>query len=267
MNYRSKSKGVRYCGAKGKCGGIVKVINQLVMPDRPYWEPFVGSGKIIQGVTGCRRYGSDIDGRIITLMRRIQEGWEPPSSVSEDEYAKWMRVAKDDPTCIDPMVAFVGFGLSFGARFGQGYARSKTKYVNFAESARTALLRQKPFLHNVDLRTRPYHWGFWHSQPGLMYCDPPYEGTKPVGSNLKPFDNARFWSWAQEAVREGWTVLVSEYVCPIREAKVVWQKEVSAGIRFGTHGDGGETGSGKKKSEKLFLLGGDHHKKIGLGLF
>jgi DNA adenine methylase len=265
MNYKNRNKGVRYNGSKGKCTEITRIVNSLLRPGDLYWEPFLGAAKIMQGVRWEERFGSDADPNIVGLLNAVQAGWEPPSSVSEDEYKLWMSRRKTHVG--DPMLGFVGYGCSFGARYFQGYARSKEGTVNFAASARTALLRQKPFLAGVKMFVDDYRNSSPYShQHVVIYCDPPYEGTKPVGADLKPFDSAAFWEWAKVVARAGHTVLVSEYKCPFPDAAVVWQKSVAAGIRFGTGGDGGDKGDGTRKTEKLFLLNPKSARGIGLGL-
>jgi DNA adenine methylase len=269
-SYTSRSKGVRYCGAKGRQAEyIVPIINSLTRGRGVYWEPFVGSGKIIQSVKADWRIGSDIDRPIIALLRAVQEGWNPPLKVTEEEYAAWMARRDNPKYDYNPMMGFVGYGCSFGARYFQGYARSKKGEVNFAESARLALLRQKPFLKDVTLLCRPYTApGKNPAEIDVIYCDPPYNGTKPVGSKVsKPFDSAEFWKTAMRYVECGATVLVSEYTCPIKSAEVLWESKVAAGIRYGTGGDGGGKGSGKRKPEKLFCLNPGTGKNVGLGLF
>jgi len=267
MNYRKRNKGIRFCGSKGKCGEIVQIIQELIPTSNGvYWEPFLGAAKIMQSIHCGKRYGTDSDPHIVSLLSHIQNGWIPPTSISEEEYKLWMGRRKKEKYQYDPMMGFVGYGCSFGARYFQGYARSKKGEVNFAASARTALLRQKPFLKNVIFGHGDYRKvDAPKCEEMLIYCDPPYEGTKPVGG-MKPFNNKKFWSWAVSKAHDH-IVLVSEYQCPIDCAVVIWEKSVAAGIRFGTKGDGGGIGSGKRKLEKLFCINPEHAKGVGLGLF
>lgn len=259
-------KGIRFIGSKGKCGEIARIVNDLMPPNGTYWEPFVGAGKIMQGVRAAHRYGSDIDCHIIDLLTSIQRGWEPPSRVSEDDYKYWKKACRQGAR--DPLIGFIGYACSFGGRFFEGYARSKQADVNFAASARRSLLRQKPFLQDV-LWWRGDYSNYRDEQlvdrPDLIYMDPPYAGTKPCGSVKTQFDSTAFWKWATQKAKHS-IVLVSEYTCPVKHAVVVWEKSVSAGIRFGTGGDGGAKGSGKRKLEKLFLLNPNVADKVGFGI-
>lgn len=267
MKY-SGSKGVRYCGGKGKCQEIIKIIQDL-LPSRGgfFWDCMGGSGKITQGVRCETRILSDIDPHIVNLLMAIQVGWIPPDSVSERAYRYWMRQYKEEPLCADPMVGFCGYGLSFGARFFQGYARSKSGTVNFAKTAKAALLRQKPFMRGVTFLTGDYKklYKDFDYAPDVIYCDIPYKGTKHVGQG-KPFDHDQFYKWVEFAAKQS-IILISEYECSIEDAKVVWSQSTAAGIRFGTGGDGGAKGIGKRKLEKLFLVARGDSPRIGLGLY
>lgn len=245
------------------------IINSFTRGRGQYWEPFVGSGKVIQSVKAEDRTGTDLDRPMIALLKAVQSGWNPPTVVTEDDYGLWMSRRKKLRYADDPMMGFVGYGCSFGARYFQGYARSKKGTVNFAESARAALLRQKPLLKDVYLFVDDYRQVMTGGRlnPRVMYCDPPYRGTKPVGSAVtRAFDSDEFWQWAVNWAAKGWIVLVSEYECPVKTASVLWESKVAAGIRFDTGGDGGATGSGRKKYEKLYCLSEGASKQVGLGL-
>lgn len=58
---------------------IAAVIESLYADQTFYLEPFVGAASILRSVNlPILRVGSDIDPDIITLIRHIQKGWEPP---------------------------------------------------------------------------------------------------------------------------------------------------------------------------------------------
>lgn len=265
--YRSKHKGIRYAGSKGKCGAAIRYIQSCIEPGGIFHDAMCGACKVVQSITNCERWASDKDEPIMTLLVEIQNGWEPPSIVTEGEYREWM--AKRGKVK-HPMMGFVGYGCSFGARYFQGYARSKNGQVNFAASARSALLRQKPFLRGVHLGIGDYRklgeeLDQRRSRPRTIYYDPPYEGTKIVGSGNQRFDSKSFWEYVLHQSKKH-TVLISEYHCPLPQAEIIWEAEIAAGIRFGTSGDGGKVGSGKKKVERLYCLRPSVRKKIGLGI-
>jgi len=249
---------MHYAGSKSKVRGITLVIQSFIPHGGIYWEPFVGAGRMIERINNCRRYGSDLDVHIIDLLKAMQNGWQPPGSLSEKEYQHWMKVAKTTKTR-DPMIAFVGYGCSFGGVFFGGYARCE-KGVNktvAAIHARNQLLSSRRMIQGVELRVRNYTKGLWiDEQPDVIYADPPYEGTRKVGG-LGGFDNTAFWKWCQQQAGLGSVVLVSEYICPIGGARVIWERQVRKSLRA--------TDGTTHKVERLYCIGAGTNSNIGFG--
>lgn len=204
-------------------------------PGQLYWEPFVGGASVIarMGDHGPR-IGSDANEALITLYRAMQNGWEPPESLGEEEYRR-LKEAKDPA---DPLTAFAGFGCSFGGKWFGGYARSRG--TNFVSVAKRSLLAKAKACGTVDWQCRAYN-----DTPApagaLIYCDPPYSGTTGYGA-AGPFDSSAFWRWA-EAASERSVVLVSEYEAP-RGWVSVWEAPHLCQLR--------RTGSTTKTTERLF---------------
>lgn len=243
---------MRYCGGKGHyTDGIIQTIRSLIPTGGVYWEPFVGSAKIIARVRHCHRYGSDIDPHIIRLLIAIQKGWKPPNRVTEDVYHIW----KERKDWDHPMVAFVGYGCSFGGKFFGGYIR---KGHGTLEEVRSTLMKQKPFLEGIDFRVRDYREGFWGKGiPDAVYCDVPYDRTIAVGNRTTKFNSDEFWKWCAQMSKKS-IILVSEYSCLVPGAKCLWSKTMPKSLRSK---DGIDT-----KTEKLFCLNQEVGKKIGFGL-
>ena len=59
----------------------------------------------------------------------------------------------------------------------------------------------------------------------LIYCDPPYEGTKQYATS-KNFKHEAFWQWCRDKAAEGHIVFVSEYNAP-DDFRCIWQKELT----------------------------------------
>jgi DNA adenine methylase len=244
---------------------MAQVINGLIPAGGSYWEPFVGSGQMLQRVRAARRFGSDLDHNIIDLLKAVQRGWQPPRALTVEEHKHWRRRARAGVR--HPMVAFAGYGCSFGGGFFAGYARDKRGEgdpAHYAGAARRSLLDQKPLLATAVLRAADYRAGFWMGfRPDVVYCDIPYAGTSVPGNRgggrgKTTFDHDAFWKWAAEAGRES-TVLVSEYECPAAGARVVWERTLWGGLRY-------QDGSARK-TERLFVLCPKAAGRIGLGLF
>jgi hypothetical protein len=264
MNYHHPSKGIQYAGGKGRCKELLSILNALLAPGDVYWEPFCGSCKIVQGVRpDARRFASDADPHVTALLLAVRRGWDPPAEVGEEEYKKWQRVAAEGKAT--PMTAFCGYGCSFGAKWFAGYARdARGGGTSKAKASRRALARQRPYLAGVEIWCEDYRRAYAGLKrrgvrPAVIYCDPPYAGTIPVGSVRRPFDSEKFWAWAVRRAGRA-VVLVSEFSCPVPGAAVLWERALS--------GRGGlRSKSGVRKAEKLFCLNAGAGSRVGLGLF
>jgi DNA adenine methylase len=169
---------------------------------------------------------------LITLYQALQQGWTPPDTVSEEEYARVK--ALNDPN--SPLTAFIGIGCSWGGKWWGGYARSGDR--NYARNAKNSLAKR-------DLTGITFmHLNFMQSSievdGALIYCDPPYVGTTGYGQE---FDHILFWQRVRD-LSERNIVLVSEYQAP---------EDFVCVAEFATRTDL-RTGSGGKEQrlERLF---------------
>ena len=115
---------MRYMGSKARhAKHIIPILMDGHDQSKPYIEPFVGGGNMIDKVPADIRWGSDLAGYAIALLYALSKGWEPPASLSEAEYHQ----IKEDPHGYDPeIVGFAAYSCSFGGEFWGGYARGKT---------------------------------------------------------------------------------------------------------------------------------------------
>lgn len=82
---------------------------------------------------------------------------------------------------------------------------------------------------------------YQHEEGDVVYCDPPYSGTK--GYDGREFDHAAFWEWVRT---RDYPVYVSEYNAP-EDFICMWQKEK---MRLGGGGNSNKYG---KALEKVFV--------------
>lgn len=159
---------------------------------------------------------SDCHPALIALYGALQEGWDPPPTVTREDYDR-ARLLLDS----DPLKGFIGFGASFGGRWFGGFARDQDGY-DYARGSRRTLLRQFRHLQGVEFECRSFfdvEPGTWQ---GVIYCDPPYRGTKRYTTGA--FDHAGFWDLCRRWVNTGVRVFVSELECPI-DHQVRWSIE------------------------------------------
>lgn len=222
---------MRYNGGKKRIG---KQLSEIINKTNPqvYWEPFCGMCSVGLNVTAPVRYFSDADEAAIAVLKAVVDGYEFPTSLSEEEY----HAAKKLPPS-NPLHGFAKYGCSFGG-IG-GYAKD-AKGTNYALVAKRSLLKMKN-LEGVDIchksasekSTPP-------SGTDTIYLDPPYKGTAAVGAKINQGD--WFWPWAENLSKTA-NVFVSEYEAPLGWICVFEKK--TGGMRL--------TSGREKKPERLFV--------------
>lgn len=177
-------------------------------------EPFMGGGAVTEKLAPhfAETVSSDVVEDIVLMWQAVIEGWEPPKSVSEEEYQK---LRDEKPSALR---SFAGFGGSFGGKFFAGYARggltsSGEPRNHQGESARSIsrtgkILREHAVsVHLLDYRDADV-------RPGdVVYCDPPYAGTFGY-SEAGAFDTNEFIQTVESWAHAGAEVFVSEYSAP-----------------------------------------------------
>lgn len=204
---------MQYVGGKQKSGGsqIATLFNTMIVKHglTTYSEPFCGGLSVTQRIRAKHRHASDACVALITLYQEIQKGWNPPTSLTKEQWLD-LKVANDPQ---DPLTAFAGFGCSiFGSWFDSFVPRSKRtgdNYVSSATAAAESLLNKMSKCRDVNFTSGDYQSVITGE---IIYCDPPYKNTREyeaVGS----FDTDRFWKWARE-VSSHRLLAVSEQQAP-----------------------------------------------------
>ena len=230
---------MRYLGGKTK---IAKHIIPLMLlhrtPEQYFVDMFTGGTNIACAVGG-NVIANDSHYELIKMWQAVQQGWDIPTNISEKLY----QSIKATPNNYPPeLVAFAGFGCSFGGKYFGGYARSGGR--NYANEARKGILRKAKNLtktifinqNYVDVEIPPN---------SIIYCDPPYANTTEYSSGK--FDNAQFWDWALHMSKLH-TLFVSEFIAP-QPFKCIWEqkRKISTAIK-----------SYQTKTERLFTYKGDN---------
>ncbi len=199
---------MQYLGGKFRIAKeVCDVINSLLSNFEYYIEPFVGGANIVCGVVHPKRLAMDANEALITMYQALQNGWEPPEFVSEDEYAE-LKATQDSQ---NPLTAFAGFGCSFGGKWFGGYAGKGNR--NYALNAKNSLGKKITALKNVKFVAGDYT-SFVYPQNSLIYCDPPYADTTGYDGVKGKFNSDVFWDWCRRQSQTGNFVLVSEYSAP-----------------------------------------------------
>lgn len=240
---------MRYIGSKNRLAKYITPILQKTIDENgitTYYEPFVGGANMIDKIRCEKRIGNDIHPELISMWQVLQQGWQPPNHISEEEYCK----VRDNREAYPPhYVGYVGFNSTFGARYFGGYARGfksdgVTPRDQSDESYRN-IMRQLPNVQDVEFVYGDYRGQYSNIENAVIYCDPPYIKSKKYYNNA--FDYDTFWNWCREKSRDNY-VYISGYEAP-EDFTCVWSKECLANFSS-TRGDGK---ADKARIEKLFI--------------
>ena len=207
---------------------------------RCYVEPFVGGGNMIDKVDG-RRIGNDCNPYLIAMWRALQGGWVPPTTISR-EYYNEMRDNYNNGGMVDAhIIGYVGYNGSYGGRFfSGGYSGSANGKRDYILEKYNNIMKQLPSLLGVTFTCGSYD-EMDIPDNSVIYCDPPYCGTKSYDKNK--FDYDKFWDWCRMLSKDGHVVFISEYNAPA-DFECVWSKVVNSSLTSNT--------GAKKGIEKLF---------------
>lgn len=233
----SKSKIAKY---------IVPIIQQKIEESgsKVYIEPFAGGCNVIDKVSAKYRIASDINEYLIALFKYLQVGGTLPDNITKEEYGEVRANVAAFPAWY---VGAVGFLASYKGRFFEGgysgYRKTKCGDRDYYKESRNNILNQmqQGGVFGIDFRSGDYRE--YAPERCVIYCDPPYEGTKRYG-NARQFDYNEFWQLMREWSKSN-IVLISELSAP-DDFITIWEKEVDRSMRAKEH---------FKATEKLFMWG------------
>lgn len=237
---------MRYMGSKNRISKYIAPILQGAIDDNhitTYVEPFGGGMNMIDKIRCENRIANDIHSELIAMWKALQDGWDPPAHISFEEYS---YVRSNRATLPPYYVGYVGFAASFGGRyFDGGYARGSkvdgAKRREYSDESYRNIMNQLPALMDVEFICGDYR--DLNITNSVIYCDPPYEGTKNYSTG--EFYHSVFWDWCREQAKNN-ILFVSEYCAP-EDFECVWQKDTI--VNFDSLRDGA-----KKRTEKLFVI-------------
>ena len=244
---------MKYMGSKSRIAKHIVPIIQRYIDDnniRCYWEPFVGGANVIDKISCQHKIGSDKNQYLIALLNHVKNGGQLLDIVSKELYDKARTAFNNGDTSEfeDWQIGNIGFLASYNGRwFDGGYAKpgyEKTKktglrYRDYYSEAKSNLLDQSPDLVGIEFVCQDY--ADIHPSGTLIYCDPPYQGTKQY-ANAMMFDYDLFWKTVREWSADN-IVIVSEQNAP-EDFTCIWEQEVSRSIKANDK---------SKATEKLFI--------------
>ena len=200
---------MQYLGGKSRIAKrIAAHLEALAAPGALIEDRFCGGLSVAAAIKHRPLRVADANAALVCTLRAVQDGWVPPESLSEAEYA--VLKATRDPT--DPLTAFAAAGCSFGAKWWGGYARAKMHPQGYAGFASRSLRRKVGALAGICVECTDYREPV-QVAGSIVYLDPPYADA--VGyPGCEEFDHAEFWTTAEQWARGNVTVRVSEYSAP-----------------------------------------------------
>ncbi|NQY31432.1 MAG: DNA adenine methylase, partial [Flavobacteriaceae bacterium] len=170
---------MKYMGSKNR---IAKNLLPIMLKNRTegqWWvEPFVGGANMIDKVNG-NRIGSDSNKYLIASLVKLQQGWLPEKSISEETY---INVKENINMYEDFFVGYIGFQLSFGAMWFSTFRRDKAGVRDYSLEAYRNVKKQAKKIKGVIFSHNRYEEVVIPNK-SIIYCDPPYRGTAGYKEN------------------------------------------------------------------------------------
>lgn len=214
---------------------IVPIIQKYIDNNnvKIYIEPFVGGANVIDKISCKKKIGGDKQQYLIALYQNLNRISELPKFVTKEHYSD-VRLSFNNNTdkYEDWYKGGVGFLASYNGRFFDGgYAgivHTKSGIDrNYYDEAKRNLEAQIIDLQNVEWRCGDYKNICGDIKSSVIYCDPPYQGTKQYGIS-KNFDYDIFWSWCREMSKNN-IVIISEHSAP-DDFRCIWEQDVKRTI-------------------------------------
>ena len=211
---------MRYQGGKSRIAN--EIASKLAtggaeLPSNTLVSLFCGACNIEAKVKGYDKIiCNDNQPYLIALFKALQNGFELPDIVTEEQYHYFKQNKDVNP----PLTGFVGFACSFGGKWFGGYARDG-KRVNYALRGKKSLAKKMETLTNVKFVCMDYR-DVVLPDGCVVYADPPYNGTTQYAN--RKFDSESFWEYMRE-ISKSHLVYISELNAP-DDFVCIWQKDI-----------------------------------------
>lgn len=239
---------MKYMGSKSRISKYIVPIIQKYIDDnniKTYIEPFVGGANIIDKIICENKKAGDKQFYLIELFKNLDKINLLPKDFIEREHYNDVRNSYNTKNgkYEDWYIGAIGFLASYNGRFFDGgyagLANDKGKIRNYYDECKRNLEAQIKHINDIEFTHCSYE--VWKPVNSLIYCDPPYYGTKQYNCS-KNFNYDIFWQWCRDMSKNN-IVLISEQTAP-DDFKVIWKQEVHRTIK---------TNDKKIKTEKLFI--------------
>lgn len=219
----------------GSKARIIKYILPFLLEDKEkyqyYIEPFCGGCNSICKVKGIKRIASDINPYLIALWKGLQNGekYKYRENITKEIYNEARNEYNNriNNKYSNFELGWIGYMASFNGRFFDGGYSGIYKGRNYIEEQIRNVNKQIPYIKDILFLNQSY-LNFKNIENSIIYCDPPYKGTKQYMYS-KDFDYNIFWEWCRQMHKRGNKIFISEYNAP-SDFICIWEKEVKTFI-------------------------------------
>ena len=219
---------MRYFGGKVRISKpLSEYLNLHLKENQTFVDLFCGSCNVISQIDNDRlRIANDKHYYLIEMWKALQNNWEMPNEISEEEYL-YIKNNKDEKPYL---TGFVGFGCSFSGKWFGGYCRDNTNR-NYCLNAKNSNLKkmlnlQDVLFYNLDYQDVNIPYG------SLVYCDIPYKNTTPYcKKEVGTFNHEEFYQWVRNN-SDKYDIYISEYKENVpNDFEIVWELKSRKDIR------------------------------------
>ena len=219
---------MKYQGSKARIvHDILPVMLAGATPGQAFVDAFCGGCHVIGAVPGkFRRIANDNNRFLVAMWEALTRSpWSPPVTI-EREFYNDVRTSYHarDGRYPDELIGWIGYMGSYNGRFFDGgYSGHNVGGRDYISEAIRNIQSHVAALQGVEWRFGSYDC--LQIPPGsLIYCDPPYRGTKGYATS-SGFNHEAFYEWCRRMAGQGHKVYVSEYQMP-PDFVCVWEKSI-----------------------------------------
>lgn len=219
---------IQYFGGKQRISKqLSEYLNYKLKDGQPFVDLFCGSCNVISKIDDNRlRIANDKHRYLIEMWKELQNGYNLPDEISEEEY-KYIKENKDEDVAL---TGFVGFGCSFAGKWFGGYARNKKK-DNYCLRSKKSTLDKLDKIKNCIFCNEDYK-DVNIPIGAMVYCDIPYLNTTQYCSNeVGKFNHDEFYQWVRDNSNK-YEIYISEYEPNTpNDFNIVWRMNSRKAIR------------------------------------